>query len=106
MIILDVNKLSMDFGYGKLFEDLSFSLNDGESISIVGPNGCGKSTLLKIIAGEYKCDSGDIFIRKDVKLSYLDQTSSDKQDDRAVMDKGRIAFWNGSNMGRNSVYGA
>ena len=98
MIILDVNKLSMNFGYGKLFEDLSFSLNDGESISIVGPNGCGKSTLLKIIAGEYKSDSGDVFIRKDVKLSYLDQTSSDKQDDRIVIDILRETFEELNNM--------
>ena len=36
MIILDVNKLGVNFGYGQLFEDVSFSLNEGESISIVG----------------------------------------------------------------------
>ena len=39
MIILNVDKLSKNFGYGVLFENLSFSLNEGESISIVGPNG-------------------------------------------------------------------
>ena len=60
MIILDVNKLSKDFGYGKLFENISFSLNEGETISVVGPNGCGKSTLLKLIAGIEKPDSGNI----------------------------------------------
>lgn len=51
MKILDVNKISKNFGYGQVFKDISFSLNEGESISIVGPNGCGKSTILKIIAG-------------------------------------------------------
>jgi len=57
MIILDINKLGKNFGYGKLFEDISFSLNEGESISIVGPNGCGKSTLLKMIAGIERKDT-------------------------------------------------
>ena len=62
MIILDVNKLDKDFGYGKLFEDVSFSLNEGESISIVGPNGCGKSTLLKCIYRILKPDAGAVYL--------------------------------------------
>ena len=86
MIILDVNKLSKNFGYGTLFSDLSFSLNEGESISVVGPNGCGKSTLLKMIAGIEKVDSGTISIRKGATVAYLDQTSSDRVDDRPVSD--------------------
>ena len=64
MIILDINKLSKDFGYGRLFDLVSFSLNEGESISIVGPNGCGKSTILKMIMGLVKIDSGTINIKK------------------------------------------
>ena len=64
MIILDINKLSKDFGYGRLFDSVSFSLNEGESISIVGPNGCGKSTILKMIMGLVKIDSGAINIKK------------------------------------------
>ena len=86
MIILDVNKLSINFGYGPLFENLSFSLNEGESVSIVGPNGCGKSSLLKVIAGQYRQDSGLVNIKKGAKIAYLDQTSSDRVDDRIVKD--------------------
>ena len=86
MIILDVNKVSKNFGYGQLFSDVLFSLNDGESISIVGPNGCGKSTLLKIIAGIEKSDTGSISIKKGASVVYLDQTSSDRVDDRIVKD--------------------
>ncbi len=92
MIILDVNKLAKDFGYGKLFDDISFSLNEGESISIVGPNGCGKSTLLKIIAGLEKIDSGSVSIKKDAKVAYLDQTGSSIDDDRPVIEVLKDAF--------------
>ena len=92
MIILDVNKVSKNFGYGQLFENLSFSLNEGESISIVGPNGCGKSTLLKMIAGLEKTDSGSINIKKGYKVAYLDQTGSSIIDDRCVYDILKDAF--------------
>lgn len=86
MIILDVNKLTKNFGFGVLFENLSFSLNEGESISIVGPNGCGKSTLLKIIAGLERADSGTVNIKKGAKCAYLDQTASSIQDSRKIKD--------------------
>lgn len=86
MIILDVNKLKKNFGYGVLFEDVSFSLNEGESICILGPNGCGKSTLLKMIMGIERIDEGSVSIKKGSKVSYLDQTLSDKVDDRRVKD--------------------
>ena len=86
MIILDVNKLSKDFGYGKLFDSVSFSLNEGESISIVGPNGCGKSTILKMIMGLVKIDSGTINIKKGARVAYLDQTGSSIDDDRCVYE--------------------
>lgn len=92
MIILDVNKVSKNFGYGQLFENLSFSLNEGESISIVGPNGCGKSTLLKMIAGLEKKDSGSINIKKGSKVAYLDQTGSSIIDDRCVYEILKDAF--------------
>ena len=92
MIILDVSKLGVNFGYGQLFEDVSFSLNEGESISIVGPNGCGKSTLLKIIAGLEKADNGQVSIKKNAKVAYLDQTGSSVVDDRHVYDILKDAF--------------
>ena len=92
MLILDVSKLEKNFGYGKLFEDISFSLNEGESISIVGPNGCGKSTLLKLIAGIEKADSGQVSIKKGDKVAYIDQTASSIDDDRKVSDILREAF--------------
>ncbi len=92
MLILDVNKVSKSFGYGLLFEDVSFSINEGERISLVGANGSGKSTLLKMIAGLEKADKGSINLRKEVKVAYLDQTSPDQTDDRLVEDVIKDAF--------------
>lgn len=92
MLVLSVNKLGMNYGYDKLFEDVSFSLNEGESISIVGPNGCGKSTLLKIIAGIEKATDGQVSIKKDAKVAYLDQVGSSINDNRTVYEILKDAF--------------
>ena len=73
MIILDVNKISKSFGFGELLKDISFSLNEGERVAIVGNNGCGKSTLLKIIAKIEKQDMGTISTKKDAIVEYLEQ---------------------------------
>lgn len=86
MLILNVDKLNKNFGYGALFKDLSFSLHSGETISIVGPNGSGKSTLLKIIAGLENKDSGNVNIKKDVQVAYLDQKSANNNDPRIAYD--------------------
>lgn len=104
MIILDVNKLSKSFGFGELFKNVSFSLNEGETISIVGPNGCGKSTLLKLITGEQRADSGSVFIKKGAKVAYLDQVSADKVDDRKVIDILKEAFTEINNMSATLKY--
>ena len=78
MIILDLNKVNKDFGFGSLFEDVSFAINEGERIAIVGNNGCGKSTLLKIISGQETATSGVISIKKGAVVQYLEQ--GDKTD--------------------------
>ena len=56
-----------------LFEDLTFSISQGECVGLVGRNGSGKSTLLKIIMGKETSDSGDVSTPKGYKLGYLDQ---------------------------------
>lgn len=92
MLILDANKLAKNFGYEQLFEDVSFTLNEGESVAIVGPNGCGKSTILKIIAGLETADKGTINLKKGAKVAYLDQLGSTIDDDRIVYEVLKDAF--------------
>lgn len=94
MIILDVHEVSKNFGYGTVFENVSFSLNEGESISIVGENGCGKSTLLKMIAGLEKVEQGDIHIKKGIRVAYLNQIGSSIHDDRVVYEILKDSFAN------------
>ena len=73
MLILNVNKVCKSFGFGKLLDNLSFTVIEGERIAIVGKNGCGKSTLLKLINKTERLDSGEITIKKDVVVEYLEQ---------------------------------
>ena len=73
MIILNVNKVSKNYGFGDVLKEFSFTLNEGEKVAIVGDNGCGKSTLLKIIAGIENYREGSITIKKDSVVQYLEQ---------------------------------
>jgi ATP-binding cassette, subfamily F, member 3 len=72
--MLTVHHLSKSFGIETILHDITFSLNRGERIGLVGPNGCGKTTLIRIIAGLEKPDQGSIqFDPPDLRLWYLAQ---------------------------------
>ena len=67
------SNLEKSFGPQVLFEDVSFLINKGERIGLVGKNGTGKSTLFKMIMGEERQDSGTLSTPKDYKIGSLDQ---------------------------------
>jgi ATP-binding cassette subfamily F protein uup len=67
------DSLSKSFGHRRLFQGISISFDDGERTGLVGPNGSGKSTLLKILAGLEHADTGDLTIRRNLRLGYLPQ---------------------------------
>ncbi len=72
--MLTVNSISKSFGVDKILDKISFSLNPGERLGLVGPNGCGKTTLLRIITGQEKADSGSARLDPgNVRLGYLPQ---------------------------------
>lgn len=72
-MILNVNKVTKSFGFGEILKDVSFTVNEGEKVALVGENGAGKSTLLKIIAGIEVCKTGEISFKKGTKLEYFEQ---------------------------------
>ena len=73
MIVLSCNNLNKSFGIDSILQDVSFTVNEGDKIGIIGINGTGKTTLFKIISGTYGYDSGDIYTSKDCEIGYLEQ---------------------------------
>lgn len=74
-LILNAKELSKAFGSAPLFDNISFTCEEGERIGLIGPNGSGKSTLLKILAGELSPDAGEVALRKKTRLAYVAQDS-------------------------------
>src|SRR5260370_7060236 len=73
--IISAQGLSKRYGVAPLFQNISFTVSEGERIGGSGPNGLGKSTLLEMLIGRVKPDSGDVAIRKGTRLSYVAQIS-------------------------------
>ncbi len=71
---LDVQNLTKSFGALVLFENISFSIAEGQKVGLIAKNGTGKSTLLSILAGKEGRDSGEIIFRRDIKVSILEQS--------------------------------
>lgn len=75
MIALAMNNIKKTFGIDTILENISFSINEGERIGLVGSNGAGKTTLFKIITGELDYDNGEIYFGKDLTIGYLAQNT-------------------------------
>lgn len=73
MKMLQVEQLAKSYGVKPLFHDVTFSIEEGQRIGVIGVNGTGKSTLLKIIAGTEQADKGNISHTRDYTISYLAQ---------------------------------
>lgn len=89
--MLNIHNLSVSFGGEFLFEEVTFRLGSGDRVGLVGKNGAGKSTMLKILAGDFKPDSGQIATEKEVIMGFLRQ-DIDFELGRTVLEEAYEAF--------------
>ncbi|QYJ68355.1 ABC-F family ATP-binding cassette domain-containing protein [Flavobacterium litorale] len=73
MNYLSVENISKSFGERTLFENISFGINKDQKVAFVAKNGTGKTSILKIITGEDMPDTGQVVMRKDIKMAFLPQ---------------------------------
>lgn len=71
--LLQVENLTKSFGVNSLFDDINFTINEGDKVGLIAKNGTGKSTLLSIIAGDDTPDDGKLIFKNDVTIGYLKQ---------------------------------
>ncbi len=74
--LINAQGISKAFGANPLFQNISFTVSEGDCIGLIGPNGSGKSTLLRILAGEVTPDGGEVAARKRLRLTYVEQEST------------------------------
>ncbi len=85
-MLLSAEHLSINFGSRQLLEDVSFYLNEGDKVGILGINGTGKSTLLKVLAGRAEPDGGTVRPDPNVQISYLPQ-NPETEDRLSVLEQ-------------------
>jgi ATP-binding cassette subfamily F protein uup len=74
-LLISARDLSKSYGADPLFRNLNLNISEGERIGVIGPNGSGKSTLLELLAGRRRPDSGEVVLRKNTRLAYVEQDS-------------------------------
>ena len=89
--MISANNISVYFGGQELFDDVSFMVNKGDRIGLVGKNGAGKSTLLRILSGEQKANEGSISTPNESTIGYLRQ-DLEFEEGRTVQEEAEQAF--------------
>ena len=75
MIVLSAKDLTKEYGTDIILDKVSFHINKGDRVGIVGVNGAGKTTLIKMLTGELPYESGEFFVSNDTQIGYLKQDS-------------------------------
>ncbi len=74
-LLLNAQGLEVRYGPQPLFRNVSFNISEGDRLGLIGPNGSGKSTLLEILAAAREPDTGEIALRKETRIGYVEQVS-------------------------------
>lgn len=91
MISVNCENLSLSFGAETVLENVSFALNEGDKLGIIGVNGAGKSSLFAMITGKYQPTSGEVFISKGKTVGILEQ-NIEYDSSRTILDEAINTF--------------
>ncbi len=86
MIEIALNQVTINFGFKQVLGGISFDVQTGEKVALVGRNGCGKTTIFKIITGQEKMDGGSFTVRKGATIGFLQQIPKSSEDDLTVSE--------------------
>lgn len=89
--MLNVHNLTVSFGGTDLFSEITFKLNKGDRVGLIGKNGAGKSTLLKVLSKDIESSSGTMAFEKDVQMGFLRQ-DIDFVEGRTILEEAYQAF--------------
>ncbi len=91
MIAISCSNISKSFGVDLILKDISFNINIGDKVGLIGKNGTGKSTLFKILTDQIPYDNGSIYISKSINIGYLNQ-DLDFDNLKSIYDECLIVF--------------
>jgi ATP-binding cassette subfamily F protein uup len=80
MNFLSIENLTKSYGERMIFADLTFGIDQGQKVAIVAKNGSGKTTMMRCIMGMEPIDSGKVTFRKDIRVAFMEQTESMRED--------------------------
>ncbi len=86
MSILTLNEICLSYGVVDILKNVSFSVNEGDKVGIIGVNGAGKTSLLNIIYGKGESNSGTVNLRKGTKIGFLRQHADEAYESRTVYE--------------------
>ena len=90
-MLISTENLTFGFGGETLLENISFSLNEGDRVGLIGGNGEGKTTLIRLILSQLQAESGTLFIKNGIRIGYLAQNGG-YDSDNTVFEEMREVF--------------
>ncbi len=90
MPVLSVTDITKSYGVTPILDKVSFHVEAGEKIGVIGVNGAGKTTLMNILSGKEKADSGSVFISGDTTMGFLEQQDHFDDDSTLLEETKRI----------------